>query len=62
MIDFTGAYTRPEMIDVRVDDIVRWREGEQFVQARVAEVRREALMLHVQMIDPIPLSPDSVLP
>lgn len=62
MIDFTGAYTRPEMIDIRVDDLVRWREGEQVIQARVVDVRREAQALYVRIVDPIPLSPDVVFP
>ena len=48
-IDFNGAYVRPEMIDIRPGDIVRWRDGERQVQATVAEVRRDDSSLHVSI-------------
>jgi hypothetical protein len=61
-IDFTGAYMRPEMIDIRPGDIVRWREGERQLQAQVAEVRREADALHVRVEDIVPLPPEAFYP
>jgi hypothetical protein len=61
-IDFTGAYTRPEMIDIRPGDTVRWREGERQVQGRVAEVRREDNALHVRVERVTPLPPDAYFP
>lgn len=61
-IDCTGGYTKPEMLDIRVDDVVRWREGERLVEGRVADVRREGLVLHAQLEDVHPLPPDSFFP
>jgi hypothetical protein len=61
-IDFTGAYMRPELIDIRLGDIVRWRDGERLVQATVAEVRREELMLHVSVQGLVPLPQDAFFP
>lgn len=61
-IDFTGAYMRPERIDIQPGDIVRWREGERQVQALVAEVRREGQMLHVRITGLVPLPPDAFFP
>jgi len=61
-IDFTGAYVRPEQIDVRPGDIVRWREGERHVQAQIAEVRREPNALHVRFEHVVPLPPEAFYP
>jgi hypothetical protein len=61
-IDFAGAYTRPEHIDIRPGDIVRWREGERRVQGTVAEVRREAQALHVVVDGLHPLPPEAFFP
>jgi len=61
-IDFTGAYMRPEMIDIQPGDIVRWREGERQLQGQVAEVRREADALHVRVEDTVPLPPEAFYP
>jgi hypothetical protein len=61
-IDFTGAYMRPEMIDIRPGDTVRWRDGERLVQATVAEVRREELLLHVSVEGATPLPPEAFFP
>jgi hypothetical protein len=62
MIDFTGAYTKPEMIDIQHDDIVRWREGERLIQGRVATVHRDELSLHVVIEDVLPLPPEAFFP
>ena len=61
-IDFNGAYVRPEMIDIRPGDIVRWRDGERRVQATVAEVRRESAALHVSIEGLFLLSPEAFFP
>ena len=61
-IDFTGAYLRPEMIDIQLGDIVRWREGERLVQGRVAEVHREVHALHARVADAVPLPPEAFYP
>jgi hypothetical protein len=61
-IDFTDAYMRPELIDIRLGDIVRWRDGERLVQATVVEVRREELQLHVSVEGLTPLPPDAFFP
>ncbi len=61
-INFEGAYIRPEHIDVRVGDVVRWRKEERWIQGRVVEVRREALALHVTLADVAPLPPDAFFP
>ena len=61
-IDFTGAYTRPGMIDIRLGDIVRWLDGERRVQAIVAAVQRGELVLHVSVEDLVPLPPDAFFP
>ena len=61
-IDFTGAYVRPEQIDIRPGDIVRWREGDRYVQAQIAEVRREPNALHVRFEHVVPLPPEAFYP
>ena len=61
-IDFTGAYLRPEQIDIRAGDIVRWREGERQIQAQVVAVRREPTALHVRVDQVTPLPPEAFHP
>jgi hypothetical protein len=61
-IDFTGAYMRPEMIDIRPGDIVRWREGERTIQAEVAQVHREAYLLRIRLENASLLPPDAFYP
>jgi hypothetical protein len=61
-IDFAGAYTRPEQIDIRRGDIVRWRENGRLVQADVAEVRLEGEVLHVRVEGTHPLPPEAFHP
>jgi hypothetical protein len=61
-IDFTGAYMRPDLIDIHVGDVVRWREGERLVQAVVAQVRHEDATLHVGVEGVFPLPPDAFFP
>ncbi|MFQ3630138.1 hypothetical protein [Roseiflexus sp.] len=61
-INFEGAYIRPEHIDVRVGDVVRWRKEDRWMQGCVVEVRREALALHVTLADVAPLPSDAFFP
>ena len=61
-IDFNGALMRPEMVDIRPGDTVRWREGERLIQAIAAEVRRDDLWLHVRVEDVTPLPPEAFFP
>jgi len=61
-IDFTDAYLRPDQIDIRIGDTVRWREGERLLQAQVAEVRREPRALHVLVEGTTPLPPEAFFP
>jgi hypothetical protein len=61
-IDFTGAYMRPEWIDIQVGDTVRWRVGERTLQAQVAEVHREEEHLRVQVVGTTPLPPEAFFP
>jgi hypothetical protein len=61
-IDCSGAYTRPDMFDIRPDDIVRWREGERLVEGRIVEVHRDPDALHAVVADVHPLPPDSFFP
>jgi len=61
-IDFTGAYTRPDQIDIRVGDIVRWHEGGRQIQAEAVAVVREALSLRVTLEGARPLPPEAFHP
>ena len=61
-IDFNGALMRPEMVDIRPGDTVRWREGERLIQAIAAEVHRDDLWLHVRVEGVTPLPPEAFFP
>jgi len=61
-IDFNGALMRPEMVDIRPGDTVRWREGERLIQAIAAEVRRDDLWLYVRVEAVTPLPPEAFFP
>ncbi|HWQ14864.1 MAG TPA: hypothetical protein VNL77_18840 [Roseiflexaceae bacterium] len=61
-IDFTGAYTRPEQIDIRPGDVVRWREGGRLVQGKVAAVQLDGQVLRVAVEGARPLPPDAFYP
>jgi hypothetical protein len=62
VIDFTGAYMKPEMIDIRRNDTVRWREGERLIQGQIADVQREEFFLRALVEDAQPLPPESFFP
>lgn len=61
-IDFTGAYMRPEQIDIRPGDVVRWRDGDRRLQGQVTEIRREEALLDVQVEAVVVLPPDAFFP
>jgi hypothetical protein len=61
-IDFNGAIMRPEMVDIRPGDTVRWREGERLIQAVAAEVRRDDLWMYVRVEGVTPLPPEAFFP
>lgn len=50
--DFTGAYLRPERIDIRVDDLARWRDGDSYFQARIVAVEYEGDWLRARFAQP----------
>jgi len=53
---------RPEMVDIRPGDTVRWREGERLIQAIAAEVRRDDLWLHISVEAVTLLPPEAFFP
>lgn len=61
-IDFTGAYMRPEWIDLQLGDIVRWRDGEHQIQAQIAAVQRSASLIDVRISGAMPLPADAFYP
>jgi len=50
-IDFAGSYLRPDMLDLRLEDIVRWREGERLLEGRIREIQREPQAIHAVLDD-----------
>jgi len=50
-IDCSGSSMRPELYDLRAGDLVRWRQGERFVEATIDTVRRDGAQLHVALRD-----------
>ncbi len=61
-IDFTGAFMRPELIDIQPGDIVRWREGERHIEGLVVNVLREGMLLSAQIANARPLPPGVFYP
>jgi hypothetical protein len=57
-IDCAGTYTRPSHYDLRVGDIVRWREGERIIEANIAVVERDPDRVRVKLSAAHPLPPD----
>jgi hypothetical protein len=62
LIDCAGGTLRPEQIDLRAGDAVRWIDAGKRIQARVAEVRREGAQLRAALEDAQLLPPDLFLP
>lgn len=57
-IDCSSLSMRPELYDLRVGDLVRWRQGERFVEAIIDAVRREGQLLNVALRDANLLYPE----
>lgn len=49
---------RPEHFDLQPGDIVRWRSGEQFIEATLSAVHREPNRLRAVLADAHPLPPE----
>jgi hypothetical protein len=62
VIDCAGAYVTPEMIDIRPEDVVRWRDGKRWVEGRIGEVQRDGALLRAQIEDAHPLPPETFFP
>jgi hypothetical protein len=58
LISCEGTFMRPEYYDLRPGDIVRWRNGERYVEAVISEVRRDARSVNVALADAHPLPPE----
>ncbi|EFO79333.1 hypothetical protein OSCT_2771 [Oscillochloris trichoides DG-6] len=58
VIDCSGAYTRPNHYDLRVGDIVRWRNGDQILEAIIAGVERSNDRVTVTLRNTTPLPDD----
>lgn len=57
-IDCAETYMRPEQYDLRPGDIVRWREGERYIEAEISAVSREGGAVRAQLAGARPLPPD----
>jgi hypothetical protein len=58
LISCDGTYMRPEHYDLRPGDIVRWRQGERYVEAVVSTVRRDVRSVQVALAEAHPLPPE----
>lgn len=45
--NYNGSHITPTQIDVRIDDIARWREGESYFEGRVTLVQHDDSWLTV---------------
>lgn len=61
-IQFAGSYIRPEHLDLRQGDIVRWRDSGTLMQGVIAGIRRAELVLHIDVGDVAPLPPEAFYP
>jgi hypothetical protein len=57
-INCAGAYARPDHYDLQIGDIVRWRQGEQVIEATIAAIDRDTDRLHASLSDSHLLPPD----
>jgi hypothetical protein len=57
-IDCAGTYMRPEQYDLRPGDLVRWRQGERYIEAVISAVSHERDSLSASLTDAHPLPPD----
>jgi hypothetical protein len=58
VISCVGTLMRPEHYDLRPGDIVRWRQGEYYVEAVISDVTRDPGAVHVALSDAHPLPPE----
>jgi len=58
MIDCTGGYLKPTMIDLQPDDLVYWREQGRYVTARIERVQRDERRLIAWLRDVKVMSED----
>lgn len=49
LISCEGTFMRPEHYDLRPGDIVRWRQGERFLEAVISGVRRDPRSVQVDL-------------
>jgi hypothetical protein len=59
-INLEGSLMRPAMYDIQVGDIVRWREGERYVEAHIIDVQRGETDVSVRFNSVHPLPPEHV--
>lgn len=57
-IDCDGGPLRPEHFDLQLGDVVRFAQGERYVQATIAAVERNANLVSVSLVDAELLPPD----
>jgi hypothetical protein len=57
-IDCADTYMRPEQYDLRPGDIVRWRQGERYIEAVISAVSRDDSAVRAELSGAHPLPPD----
>jgi hypothetical protein len=57
-INCGGTYMRPQHYDLRAGDIVRWRDGERFVEAEIRAVHRTDDAVHAELTNAYLLPPE----
>lgn len=58
LINCEGTFMRPTHYDLRPGDLVRWRQGERYAEATIAEVQRSATAVQVTLRGATLLPPD----
>jgi hypothetical protein len=53
--DFNGAYLRASQLDIQIGDLARWRDGDSYLQARIAAVAHENewVLAHFEAVEHI---------
>jgi len=62
LIDFTGSALRPDQIDLRAGDVIRWLDNGKRVQAQIVQVWRDGAQLRATLADAELLPADLFLP
>ena len=57
-IDCAETYMRPAHYDLRTGDLVRWRQGDRFVEAVISDVRRDESAVQITLVDARLLPPE----